>query len=241
MGEASWGDWPEDQADERGFDRAIALLTTATGPDDDLWSPFLGPTAATGVVISTLGDPLGTQTVGATDAMAARIDEIQIDLGEGPGWEALRSRKPVLTPNLRVDGASSWPTARSALRELDFAALYAFPLHVGRVAIGSVELYSTLPGYLPRTVVRSVAVLASIAARQVLRRALDKLDDVSNGLPDGRYSRREMHQASGMIAAQMSIGVDDALVVLRGHSFAAGRSVLEVAADVVARRLTFDA
>lgn len=240
MGTTPTGGWPGSEANRDSFDRAVALLSTAIGPEDDLWSPFLLSSGTGGAVISTLGDPLGTQTVGATDPLAARIDEIQIDLGEGPGWEALRSRKPVLTPNLRVDGESPWPAARSALRELDVAALYAFPLYVGHVGVGSVALYSTLPGHLPRHVARSIAVLATIAARQVLRRALDDLDHVDGGIPEGRYSRREMHQASGMIAAQMAIGVDDALVVLRGHAFAAGRSVLEVAADVVSRQLIFD-
>lgn len=222
------------------FDHAVALLTTAIGPDDDLWSPFLTPAAASGVVISTLGDPLGTQTVGATDSLAARIDEIQIDLGEGPGWDALRSRTPVMTRDLRDDGGAGWPTARAALRELGFRALHAFPLYVGEVAVGSVGLYWHEAGELSEGQVRGVAVLASIAARQVLRRALANLG-VTDGITEGPFSRREMHQASGMIAAQLSIGVDDALVVLRGHAFAADRTVLDVASDVLARRMVFDA
>lgn len=234
------GDWP-DESDGNSFDRAVALLTTAIGPDDDLWSPFMRPTSAAGAVISTLGDPLGTQTVGASDDLAARIDEIQIDLGEGPSWEALRSRQPVLTSDIHGDGDGPWPTARSALRELDLAALFAFPLFVGHVGVGSVGLYTLVPGHLSPDSVRGVTVLAGIAARQVLRRALDALDDGGHGIPAGPYSRREMHQAAGMIAAQLSIGVDDALVVMRGHAFAAGRSVLEVAADVVARRMELDA
>lgn len=241
MGAAPAGEGRDGRAGGDGFDRAVARLTTATGPADDLWSPFLGPTLAIGSVISTLGHTLGAQTIGATDDLAARIDEIQIDLGEGPSWEALRSRRPVLTANLGQDGDGAWPAARSALRELDFSALYAFPLHVGRVEVGSVGLYATLPGDLSRDMIQGVSVLAAIAARQVLRRALDNLDDVAGGIPDGPYSRREMHQAAGMIAAQLLIGIDDALVVLRGHAFAAGRSVLEVAADVVSRRLILDA
>lgn len=235
------GDWPDGYDGNDAFGRAVALLTTAIGPDDDLWSPFISPTFVTGAVISTLGDPLGNQTVGASDDIAARIDEIQIDLGEGPSWEALSSRRPVLTPDLRHDGAGPWPAARSALQELDLAALYAFPLHVGQVGVGSVGLYTLTTGNLSPESVRGVTVLASIAARQVLRRALEKLDQAIDGIPPGPYSRREMHQAAGMIAAKLSIGVDDALVVLRGHAFAAGRSVLEIAADVVARRLDIDA
>jgi hypothetical protein len=48
-----------------------------------------------------------------------------------------------------------------------------------------------------------------------------------------------VHQASGMIAAQLDVNVADALVRLRAHAFANDRPLAEVAADVVARRLRF--
>lgn len=238
---ATPGDDHAESDDRDAFDVAGALLATAIGPEDDLCSPFLRPTAASGAVISTLGDPLGIQTLGATDEIAARIDEIQIDLGEGPCWEALRLRRPVMTANLHRDEDVSWPAARAALRDLDIAGLYAFPLVVGGIGVGSVDLYARTEGSLSERQVRGVTVLASIAARQVLRRALEHIEDGAQGVTDGPYSRREMHQASGMIAAQLSIDVDDALVLLRGHAYAAGRSVLDVATDVVERRLDFRA
>lgn len=65
-------------------------------------------------------------------------------------------------------------------------------------------------------------------------------NSVDDGSVDSPYVQREMHQASGMVAAQLSIGVDDALLALRGRAMASGRSVGEIAADVVARRLVFD-
>ena len=236
-----WRDLMASSSQPQDFDAAVALLTSATGVDDDLWTPFLSPTAMAGAVISTLGDPLGSQTVGATDAVAARIDEIQLDLGEGPCWDALRTRRPVLTADVHADVETNWPAAQSALRELDLVALYAFPLYVGAVDVGSVDLYSHAGGTLTESQIAGTTRLAAIVARQVLRRALLTVTDVADGMPDGPYSRREMHQASGMIAAQMSIDVDDAVVVLRGHAYASGRSVLEVAADVVARRIDFSA
>ena len=114
-------------------------------------------------------------------------------------------------------------------------ALYAFPLRVGDISVGSVDLYSLAPQRLPRDMVSNITVLSGIAARQVLRRTLNALDTSDEGMASGPYSRREMHQASGMVAAQLRIGVDDALLVLRGHAFATDRSVREVAEDVIAR------
>jgi len=49
-----------------------------------------------------------------------------------------------------------------------------------------------------------------------------------------------VHQATGMVSAQLDCGVDEALLRLRGHAYAAQRPIDEVAADVVAGRLRFD-
>lgn len=228
------------QGDERlVFANALSRLTAA-GPGDDLCVPFVGAVGVSGAVISTLGSPLGSQTVCASGTVAARIDEIQIDLGEGPCWEALRTRRPVLESDLQSAGGAAWPGAREALRALDIGALYAFPLFVGDLGVGSVDLYSRSARRLTRTAVEDATALAAVASRHVLRRALDDLDSIDDGIADGPYSRREVHQASGMVAAQLSVSADDALLVIRGRAFSSGRSVEAVAADIVARLLTFD-
>lgn len=234
MGPALPGD------DRDAFVRALAQLSAATGANTDLCGPFVDAMHVTGGAVSTLGRPLGNQTVCASSAVAARIDEIQIDLGEGPCWEALRTRRPVLERDLRHHGGDAWPGAREALRQLDVHALFAFPLFVGALDVGVVDLYSTTPRELTPADVQDATVLASITARLVLRRALETVDDTAEDVAPGPYSQREVHQATGMVAAQLKVGADDAFVVLRGHAFATGRSVREVASDVVSRRTTFE-
>lgn len=225
--------------DSTDFFGAIARLTEQGEPAGGLCGALAGTGAVSGAVISTLGRPLGSQTVCASDDVAARIDEIQIDLGEGPCWEALRTRRPVLETDIQNGGGEEWPGARAALRELPVGALYAFPMFVGDLGVGSVDLYRRSAGRLPHGDVREMTAVAAAAARHVLRRALDDLGNVDDGMADGPYSRREVHQASGMVAAQLSVSLDDAMLVLRGRAFASGRSVREVAADVVARRIVF--
>ncbi|HYJ51365.1 MAG TPA: ANTAR domain-containing protein [Microbacterium sp.] len=48
-----------------------------------------------------------------------------------------------------------------------------------------------------------------------------------------------MHQATGMVIAQMRIPADDALLVIRAHAFASDRSVAQIASDIVERRMDF--
>lgn len=216
---------------------ALAAAALAAAGSDDLCSPLLAAVSMPGAVVSTLGSPMGSQTVCASARLGARIDEIQIDLGEGPSWEALRTRRPVAASDLQIDGGALWPGAWAALRELDLGSLYAFPLFVGAVGIGSIALYAMAARELTGTDVAGMSRLAVIISGTLLRRALDRLETTDEDAPDEPYSRREVHQATGMVAARNGIGVDDALMLLRGHAYGAGRPVREVAADVIARRL----
>jgi len=224
---------PDDQPGD-AFAIAAAALTAG---DDDLCSPLRAAVSMPGAVVSTLGSPMGSETVCASTKLGARIDEIQIDLGEGPSWEALRTRLPVTASDLQVDGGALWPGTWAALRELDVGALFAFPLFVSTLGIGSIALYSLTARELSDADIERMSRLAAIVSGTLLRRALNRLDRPNDDGEDEPYSRREVHQATGMVAARNRIGVDDALLILRGHAYAGGRSVRDVAADVIARRL----
>ena len=224
---------PDDQPGD-AFAIAAAALTAG---DDDLCSPLRAAVSMPGAVVSTLGSPMGSETVCASTKLGARIDEIQIDLGEGPSWEALRTRLPVTASDLQVDGGALWPGTWAALRELDVGALFAFPLFVSTLGIGSIALYSLTARELSDADIERMSRLAAIVSGTLLRRALSRLDRPNDDGEDEPYSRREVHQATGMVAARNRIGVDDALLILRGHAYAGGRSVRDVAADVIARRL----
>jgi AmiR/NasT family two-component response regulator len=49
--------------------------------------------------------------------------------------------------------------------------------------------------------------------------------------------RAEVHQATGFVSIQASVGLTEALLLLRAHAFASGRPLLHVARDVLAGRL----
>lgn len=226
-------------ADE--FTRAAAALHSAS-VDDDLCAPFLMVLPVTGIAISTVGNPFGSETVCASDMTAARWDEIQLDLGEGPCWEAVRTGMPVLEPDVQRTTSSRWPVALEAMQATGLGAVFAFPMRLGTLDIGVVDLYTNTPSTLDPGPVRQAAALTEAAARQVLSRALLRIESEAEGTPEtaaGEYSRREVHQAAGILAAQTGAHVDDALLILRGHAFAAGRSVRDLAADVVARVVDF--
>jgi hypothetical protein len=127
-------------SDRAVFLEALRSLSSRKTGSQDLCQPFLAVLPVNGAAVSTLGDPLGSSTVCASDARAARLDEIQIDLGEGPCWDALSSGSPVFEPFLQTAAGDRWPVASSALRETGLEAVFAFPLAYGRLGLGAVDL-----------------------------------------------------------------------------------------------------
>ncbi|WP_157156979.1 MULTISPECIES: GAF and ANTAR domain-containing protein [unclassified Diaminobutyricimonas] len=207
-----------------------AFAATGIGDGAELCQPFIAVLAATGAAISTLGDPFGIEMVCASDAAAAHFDEAQIDLGEGPGWDAASARLPVMVSDIRTEAGSRWPMLARSVDRAYVRAVHAFPLRVGTLGIGAVTVYSDEPGAMAPQALTVATGLASVAAAQIMRRALDR---DPQGLTDVGYSRREVHQATGMVVAQLRVSAADALLLIRAHSFSSGLSVRDVAALIV--------
>ncbi|MDH6237065.1 GAF and ANTAR domain-containing protein [Cryobacterium sp. CG_9.6] len=223
--------------DRGNFGRAVDELMVAHERQTSLCDPFLSVVRADSAVVSTFGEAFGVETVCASDPRAARFDELQFDLGEGPGWDALSSRAPVGVHDLRSPNAALWPALLKAVDGDAVRGVSAFPLMLGSLLIGAVGLYSWRPASLTEPEKVDVSMLASIVAKQVLRRALSTQTlKVGAGDNEG-YSRRVVHQATGMVLAQLNLSAADALLIIHGHAFSSGRTVREVAGDVVARRL----
>lgn len=221
------------------FDRARRELAFAHERNTNLCDPFVALFPVSGAALSLLASgPVGQETVCASDSIAARIDELQFDLGEGPCWDAMASRRPVLREDLASTARQDWPAFGEAIAADEttsgVASVFAFPLAVGSLDIGALDLYSAQRAILDHDQVTDATSLASLAAWQVLRKVLgDQLDD------DTGYSRREVHQATGMLIAQLDVSAEDATLLLRAHAFATGRSVRDLANDIVARRIDF--
>src|ERR1700712_5847665 len=105
---------------------AIAALTPT--PSSFWTTPFLELLPVSGMSVSTLGDVLESETLFASDPVAARVDEAQFDLSEGPCWDAVATRLPVFESDLGGEGFARWPVLAHVLTQIDVQALFAFPL-----------------------------------------------------------------------------------------------------------------
>lgn len=204
---------------------------------ESLCSGFIAVLPVQHAAISTLGSPFELETVCSSDPVAARLDELQMDLGEGPCWQARATGNPVLIRDLQVSPASTaWPGLLSTVDAHGIRSAYAFPLSVGTLEIGAVDLYATRPDALTDAHVAEATALASAAALQILQLALARVDQSPENMA---WPRRVVHQATGMVIAQLGVSAEDALLIIRAHAFATNRTVREVADDVTARRLDF--
>jgi hypothetical protein len=226
-------------------DAGVAFDSAFSGPPRweggvDLCAAFVNALPVTGASISVVGNAGREMTVCASDAAAARLEELQFDLGEGPHREVARSGRPVLIPDVETYDHSSWPVFATSLPGLEVRAIFAFPVAMGAVTVGVVDLYSTSPGSLSPSEMTTVRRLARSVAGPAVGAAIRSADGESStdarGVP---MIRREVHQATGMVLVQLQTTATEAFSLLRAHAFATGRSVEAVSRDVVSRRLDF--
>jgi hypothetical protein len=194
-----------------------------------------------GAAISLLTASTLRETLYATDATAELLEDLQFSLGEGPCVEAATGGGPVLIANLNDPGQTSrWPMyAAAVVDQARVSAVFAFPLQWGSINLGVLDLYRRDPGSLSSGQVRD-AISASDAAALMLLGLRTDPDPEGDAVWDRSWSKRaEIHQATGMVIAQLGISPTDAFARLRAHAFTEGVSLSDVARDVVARRLRF--
>jgi hypothetical protein len=221
------------------FPAAMDALNRQTDDSSSFSFPFVDVFPVTGAAVSTLGRLLGSETLSASDPQAARLDEVQFDLGEGPCWDAMTTARPVLASDLRIESPRRWPAFARAIDSDELAAIFAFPLVIGPLQIGAVDLYSKRPTELTPTQSRQASEMAGAVSRQVLRQALMRIGSDGSDEKVNAYSRRVIHQATGMVLSQLDVPIDDARLVIEGHAFASNRTMMDVASDIINGKLNF--
>lgn len=195
----------------------------------------------TGAAVSTLSGPINHDTVCASDKVAFRLAELQFDLGEGPCWEAFVTRRPILIADVSVAPDAAWPVFGAAIADTGAAAVFAFPLYVGMIGVGALELYRDVPGPLTDDEVRDAETIADAVAVELLRRVLDPTgagqDGDAEAAPGLSRDRRQVHQATGMIMETFDISVGAAFARLRASAFANDSTVAAVAARLVSEEI----
>ncbi len=221
----------------RSFSTTLAELEQSADRPERFSACFLDVLPVTGASVSTIGDTLGSETVSATDDVAARLDELQFDLSEGPCWDAMRTAAPVSEPDFARQGPKRWPAFGAAVGPGGVASIFAFPLTVGDLHFGAVDLYSRSPLELSERQCEQASTMADVIGRHVLS---DALSTVADPAAEHRpYSRRVVHQATGIVLAQLDVDPNDALLMIQARAYSTGESMMAVSREITEGRLRF--
>ena len=169
----------------------------------------------TGAGIMLMVDDEHRGTFGSSDAASELVEELQFTLGEGPCIDTYRTGRPVLEPDLGHPAEERWPAFAERALAGGVVAIFGFPLLVGRIRLGALDVYTDRPGDLDPAQFTDAVAMADIAAHAIL----DLQADVAPGtlaseLDEGLRLRSVVHQASGMVSVQLDIPIDEALARL---------------------------
>lgn len=187
-----------------------------------------------------MSDDLPTGTICSTDEVSALIEQLQYTLGQGPCVDAYQHDRPVLEPDLADPAKPRWVAFAIPALAAGVRAVFGFPLQVGAVRLGALNLYRDRTGPMSDEQHADALVMADVSAAAVLMmQANASPGELAAELESGADFSYVVHQAAGMVAVQLDIPVAQALIRLRGYSYANDRPLTEVGQDVTSRSLRF--
>src|SRR5882724_3043815 len=105
-------------------------------------------TGMSGAGIMLMSDDVPRGSICTTNEVSALIEQLQYDLGEGPCVDAYRTDQPVLEPDLVDPHTRRWPAFSGPAVDAGVRAIFGFPLQVGAVRLGALNLYRERLGVL---------------------------------------------------------------------------------------------
>lgn len=207
--------------DGRGQPAALVTLCAE-------WLPVTGA----GLALMTTDGPAGT--VAVSDGPAGELEELQFSLGEGPCVDASRTGRPVLQPDVARTAPGRWPAFAGGAHAAGLRAVFAFPLRVGAIRVGVLDLYRDAAGGLSPEELTDALAFADAATLIVLG------SPAGNGGENGPRDpvavlddRAEVHQATGVVSVDAGVTLEEALMLLRARAYAEHRPIRDLARDVL--------
>lgn len=177
-------------------------------------------------------------TLCSTDELSARLEDLQDVLGQGPGTSAYLTGAQVrmdIGPGPREGFDERWPAFDEAARAaFSTVQVIAVPIHPHTEVLGVLTYHQPhrLKEHLDGSTTQFLADAVGVAL-------LKDLDDLVAGASGPWANRAAVHQATGMVIAQLRVGAEDALALLRAHAFAHGWTLDRVARVVLEGHLNF--
>ena len=231
------------------FVEALDAESCDSGDDPDLLPVRLAHAAEAvlpveGVGLSIHGEPGRRTPLAASNELTATAERLQFTAGSGPCLFAAESGLPVFATEQVL--ARRWPAFHDLLvTQTPFRSVLALSLPGRLRGLGAMDLYLATPD--------GVAAVDVFEARCVAELVSDHLDLAADWsvwtpaempldlpvwleTPDAQR-RSRLWMAVGMLMIALGAPAQDALAVLRGYAYAAGRTADDVAIDLLDHHL----
>jgi GAF domain-containing protein len=199
---------------------------------EDLLLACIAAVAMDGGGMSLTSATGGRLPLYGSDDTAQVMERLQFTVGEGPCVDASASGSPVLVPDL-YDPHSGvwqrWPVFLAEAAKAGVRAVFAFPVRIGAISLGAIDLYRLSPGPMRRD--ELAGTLTTVAA--IASALLDAKGTLESGLDVDHLSSLAFHRAAGMVMEQLGTSIEDALSLLRATAYAENVPIDELANNVI--------
>jgi len=192
--------------------------------------------AVDGVSITLEAATPNRVTLSATDPVATRLEQLQDVLSEGPGWDAYLTGSAQMTDLSDEAADSRWPQFTEAARAaVGRRMVYGLPMCPDDQVLGVIGLHAAGAMELSGGIESALFLADTIGAALML----DPQAHGEHGEAGPWSGRSLIHQATGMVIAQLNLPSGDVLAILRAHAFADGTTLDDIAEQVIKRNLSF--
>ena len=143
----------------------------------------------------------------SSNGVSALIEDLQFTLGEGPCIDAHEENCPVLEPDLADPDRARWFAFSPPAVQAGVRAVFGFPVQVGIVRLGALNLYRDRPGSLSHEQHADSLVMADVAARAILA--------MQAGAPPGAVGNRARGRCQ--LSLRRAPGIGDGFGATRHH------------------------
>ena len=198
-----------------------------------------------GAALSVVYDGSLSRALGSSGPVSRELIEMQFALGEGPCVD-VADASLATTGFLFGPDAARWPAFARDASQLGVRVLFVLPVSVVGTAIGTLCLHRDRAEPFDAAATDSCFLAAELAAMPLLDLiAIDlntPIDDDRSNAWEGlaALTRSEVYQAAGVLMVQLDLSPAEAMVRLRGHAFAYGKTPSEVAYDILEHDLHLD-
>ena len=171
-------------------------------------------------------------TAAVSDAIARKIDKLELALGNGPCLDAIDECTAQIESDLAA--GSRWPAlAARVIAETPVRGAMSIRLPVDRGKVGALNLFSDTPHAFDDTSIERAVVLGAFATAAT--NAAARGQDAAT-LRRGLISNRAIGKAVGMLMVLNDVSDDVAFEILRRTSQNTNVKLADIAADIVRGR-----